>query len=493
MRLASRTQSLLLYSARSPACWVALLLLGVYLLSTGGQPFISDGEVMLIAATRIAEEHTVTLPDGAAVYPQVVRRADGALFSKYGLGQPLLAAPLHWFGRYVLGGWLAAPGRAFYVGQFVALLLPAIATALAGGVLCAWAARLYDSARMGAGLALLFGLGTLAWPYSRFFFSEPLFTACLLAAAYALYMQRPLLAGLAFGYAVLTRTIGMALLPAFVAYLWLRMRDDRRPTTDEGEVHVLRPWSLVLRPALWFFAGALPTMLLWLGHNWVRFRSFADHGYVGEGFTGNLWDGLYGLLLSPGKSLFLYAPLLLALPFAAWPFARRFRAEALFVGMLALIMLLVSATWWIWWGGTNWGPRFLVPLMPFLVLPLGTLLERRTWRLIIGLVLLPLSLFVNALGILVDFNTYINQIAGNDLDRATIYLFQPAYSPLVAHLQQLDLHNVPIVSFALGRPQIGFREPAAAIISWGFVALTCGAAAGLFLSLRNCGTAELRN
>lgn len=479
-----------------PTFWVALLLLGVYLLSTGGQPFISDGEVMLITTTRIAEERTVTLPDGAAVYPQVMRRADGRLFSKYGLGQPLLAAPLHWFGRYVLGRWLAAPERAFYVGQFVALLLPAIATALAGGVLCMWATRLYGSARMGVALALLFGLGTLAWPYTRFFFSEPLFTACLLIAAYAIYTQHPLVAGLAFGYAVLTRTVGAALLPAFVAYLWLKFADERQMTKDEGEVMIRRPSSVVLRPMLWFFTGTLPAALLWLGYNWVRFRSLLDQGYAGEGFTGNLWDGLYGLLLSPGKSLFLYVPLLVALPFAAWPFARRFRAEAVLLGMLAVTTLLTSATWWIWWGGHNWGPRFLVPLLPFLVLPLGTLLEQRAWRLVIGLVLLPLSLFVNALGILVDFNIYINAVAGDDLTRATIYLFQPAYSPIVAHLQRLDWNNAPIVSFALSNPQIGFREPAATIISWGFVMLTCGALVGLLLSLRCAGkqgTEELRN
>ncbi len=490
MRQASRTPLFSLFHARSSAFWVTLLLLGVYLLSTGGQPFISDGEVMRITATRIAENHTVTLPAAAAVYPQVVRRADGVLFSKYGLGQPLLAAPLHWFGRYVLGRWLAAPERAFYVGQFVALLLPAMATALAGGVLCMWATRLYKSAWIGVALALLFGLGTLAWPYSRFFFSEPLFGACLLVAAYAIYAQHPLLAGLAFGYAVLTRTVGVTLVPAFVMYLWLKFSDERRTTNDEQAVVILRPSSFVLCPTLWFLLGTLPAALLWLGYNWVRFRSLADHGYAGEGFTGNLWDGLYGLLLSPGKSLFLYVPLLLALPFAAWPFARRFKVEALFIGLLTLITLLTSATWWIWWGGHNWGPRFLVPLMPFLVLPLGVLLRQRAWRLVIGLGLLPLSLFVNALGILVDFNTYINQIAGDDLSRAAIYLFQPAYSPLVAHLQQLNFGNVPIVSFALDRPQIGFGQPAATLISWSFIMLTCGALIGLLLSLRRTGEAS---
>ncbi|KPV53248.1 hypothetical protein SE17_10760, partial [Kouleothrix aurantiaca] len=136
--------------ARRVAIWAGLLLLAIYLLSAGGQPFISDGEVMLITSMRIIDERTVSLPEGASIYPQTVRRADGVLFSKYGLGQPLLAAPLYAFGRYGLGKLIGAGAGAFYVGRFLALLLPALATALTGGILCAWGARLYGSARAAA-------------------------------------------------------------------------------------------------------------------------------------------------------------------------------------------------------------------------------------------------------------------------------------------------------------------------------------------------------
>lgn len=43
----------------------------------------------------------------------------------------------------------------------------------------------------------------------------------------------------------------------------------------------------------------------------------------------------------------------------------------------AAITLAQSALWWIWWL-RQLGPRFLVPLMPFLVLMLGVLVEPRT-------------------------------------------------------------------------------------------------------------------
>ncbi len=464
------------------AVWAGLLLLAVYLLSTGGQPFISDGEVMLITSMRIVDERTVSLPEGAAIYPQTVRRADGVLFSKYGIGQPLAAAPLYAFGRYVLGRLIGAGQGAFYVGRFLALLLPALATALTGGLLCAWATRLYGSARIGVTLALFFGIGTLAWPYSRFFFSEPLFTAGLVAAALAISLRKPLLAGFALGGAIVTRVGGAVLLPAFALYLWMK-------TTDDGRGVVGGRWLVVARQLFWLALGGLPFAALMAGYNWVRFRSLFERGYANEGFTGNLLEGLYGLLLSPGKSVFLYVPLLLALPWALLPFVRRYRAEAVLIGAITLITLLQSALWWIWWAGWGWGPRFLVPLMPFLVLPLGVLLNARAARRAL-FVLLALSIGVNLLGILVDFNTYINALTQGDMAREAIYLYQPAYSPILAHLRMLDLTHIPIVSFDLADPQFGFLEPWAALVSVSFVVLLASSALGLWRALRAAAARE---
>jgi hypothetical protein len=446
------------------AVWVGLLLLGVYLLTTGGQTFISDGELMLITTTRIVDLHTLTLPEEAAAFPQAVRGQGGFLFSRYGVGQPLAAGVLYAFGTYVVGMWLVPGSAPYLVGRFFALLLPAVATALAGGMLAAWAARLYRSLAIGAALGLLFGLGTLAWPYSRFFFSEPLFMCCLLLAAVGLAAGWPLAGGLALGYALATRIGGVFVVPVFLLYAWLCRRQ--------------------VRDMLWLLVGMVPGGVLILLHNWVRFRAFTEQGYGGEGFTGNLVEGLAGLLFSPGKSLFLYVPLLVALPFAALPFARRFRAEAVLVGGLALTLLVQSALWWIWWGGWGWGPRFLVPLMPFLVLPLGVLLERRGWRWIIGVLLLPLSVAVNLLGILVDFNVYLSEFTRGVLAREQLYLWQPVHSPLLAHMQQLDLSEAPIVSFQLSRSDIGFSEPAATLLSIGMIVLVLGALVGLWRTVR---------
>ncbi len=76
--------------------------------------------------------------------------------------------------------------------------------------------------------------------------------------------------------------------------------------------------------------------------------------------------------------------------------------------LVILQHLLLYGAWYGWDGGHTWGPRFLVPALPFLVLSTGPLLDR--WlkegvvpRLTVG-TLLAFSLVIQASGFLVDFN-----------------------------------------------------------------------------------------
>lgn len=442
-------------------------MLGCYLLTVGGQTFISDGEIMLLSAVQLIDEQRISLPDWAYVFPQVVQGADSALYSRYGLGQPLLAGLFYWFGRYVVGWYLLPGSNDFLVGKFFAMLLPMFATALTGGIICLWASRLYRSHHIGITLALLYGTGSLAFPYARFFFSEPLFTCCLVVACYAIYRHRPYVAGFAYGYAVATRIGGGILLPALFLYAW------RKGSKTRDFVKIA--------------LGGIPSVLLILAYNWARFHSFAEYGYVADkGFTGNVVVGLYGLLFSPGKSVFLYVPLLLLLPWYTRPFMQRFPAEGWLIASVVLLTLLQSASWWMWWAGWGWGPRFLVPLMPLLVLPLGHGAQQANhWGRLPFFALWAASLAMNMLGILVNFNDYLIALTHGIKEREMIYLFNPVFSPVLAHIARLHIHAIPIVSFSLNEPVVGFPRYAAPWITGGFVVLVVVSASKLWMMARD--------
>ena len=79
---------------------------------------------------------------------------------------------------------------------------------------------------------------------------------------------------------------------------------------------------------------------------------------------GDLLQGLDGLVLSTGKSIFLYAPLLLLAPPSLVWLWRTHRAEAQLVLAVSAAVLLAAAQLDDWHGDPTWGPRRALPLVP---------------------------------------------------------------------------------------------------------------------------------
>jgi hypothetical protein len=106
---------------------------------------------------------------------------------------------------------------------------------------------------------------------------------------------------------------------------------------------------------------------MFMGYNWARAGNPLQTGYDLTIFSPNFLQGLYKLLFSPLRGLFLYSPLLiLSLPGLAWLW-RRHRLEAgLATGLTCVTVLLFSV--WTSGEGLSWGSRFLVPVVPFLCL-----------------------------------------------------------------------------------------------------------------------------
>ena len=79
---------------------------------------------------------------------------------------------------------------------------------------------------------------------------------------------------------------------------------------------------------------------------------------------GDLVQGLDGLLLSTGKSLFLYAPVLMLAPWSLLWMWRARRPEAQLILAVAAAVLLAAAQLDDWHGDPTWGPRRALPLVP---------------------------------------------------------------------------------------------------------------------------------
>ncbi|MGC8878671.1 MAG: glycosyltransferase family 39 protein [Anaerolineae bacterium] len=401
---------------------------------------------------------------------------DDHLYSRKGIGMSLSLVPLVWLGRNI-PGWGSATS---------ALLFNSVVTAISAVFLFFIARELEYGEREALTAGLVFGLATLAWPYAKTCFSEPLASLCLLIAFWAvLHFSRSgssamaIIAGIALALAVATRYANVVMVPLFGAFLIYRAWQQIG----------LNRWGT---PTLWRTIGAfvlpLATGAVLLAiYNTSRYGNPLDTGYLAEErFDGDWLQGIVGLLVSPGRGLFLYAPiLLLALP-AAPAFYRRFRSTAVFAYAIVLGHVLLYSKWFMWHGGYAWGPRFMVPAVPFLVLGILPAIEwaQRSVRwqgVLIALVIL--SGLVQVLGLSVHFELFQTRLLDTGLPLfAPITFFDPRYSPLIGQLEFLRVEHLDFVWVAQSQ------------VNWGLLILLLGGSALMgWLLLRTARTPAARS
>lgn len=122
----------------------------------------------------------------------------------------------------------------------------------------------------------------------------------------------------------------------------------------------------------------------------------------------NIPEGLKGLFLSLGGSIFVFSPILL-LSFLGWPrFFCRHKKESVFLASLIMICILSIATIRDWFGLFCWGPRYTLEITPLMMIPLAFWLagfSKKNIFLKIGfLTLAGYSLLIQLAGVLVNWH-----------------------------------------------------------------------------------------
>jgi hypothetical protein len=333
-----------------------------FLLAGGREPPWGDAHVTYATSKRLWEDKKLDIKLDAPPYFFTVRAG-----KKYGiapLGNVVAMVPSYLVQKRLMKiQKLDEPAVTALATHFMPALLMACAMALfyrvarrrgAGPPLALW---------LTAGLSF----GTICFVYARVAYAEALQTFALmlllertLAQGERLTLPGMAVVGLAAGVLFNSKIVFALLLPLFAAYLlWAHLRDPARRN--------LKRLALGCAVALAAFA---PFFIAAVWHNYVKTGTIFRSGHEGQAdfFGGDLGAALYGFLLSPGKSLFLFSPpLVLGLMGlrTAW---RRGRGEMLLLVGVCLVTLLVHAKFRIWHGGFCWGPRYMVPLTPVLLL-----------------------------------------------------------------------------------------------------------------------------
>jgi hypothetical protein len=434
------------------------LLLAVYLLSASLHIDSGDGETMYRVTYGMVTGRGFAVPvlasslaDGRTGYGRLGR--DGLYYSKYGLGWSLAAAPLCALGRALLP--LLPGAMEGFVTRAAVMLLNPLVSAIACVFLFHLASRLY-SVHTAAALAMLYGLGTTAWYYAKSAFSEPLVTLLLLGAMLAVERDHLVAAGAALGGMILTRQMALLLAAPVAAWAIIRERQTGVGGMLGSAARLLLPMALGQAAAL--------------GYNAYRFGDPLESGYGSISWSTPLFSGLYNQLLSPGKGLFVFMPVLL-LGVIGWAVLLQERRDwAWLILALVVFYLVPHALYTNWSGGGGWGPRLLLPIVPLLLLPTGQIVRRwRHWKVgrIALLLLVTLSLLLQVLGVSVSWGRHLQRV-WDDSATQEEYFYRVHYywpdSPIPGQVRSL-LETLAMVSNPAGRAVLStLADPEAELV-----------------------------
>ena len=233
-------------------------------------------------------------------------------------------------------------------------------------------------------------------------------------------------------------------------YCLIRARDDPRwagyaglplafeVITRPADALIAAPLGLYVlvsyRREIWrFIAAAIAPLLFQLWYSAVYFGSplriqfLTEPTSVGSQtvapsglWTTSIGKGLALVVMSPGRGLLFYSPIFI-LSFAGLALAWRRNGDVLlrYLGIGAILSILMVAKWHKASGGESFGPRLLAdltPIMAFALFPLADSIRERRALAVAFAVLCAWSITANASGAFVRYRGW-NQWALSDADR----------------------------------------------------------------------------
>ncbi len=425
------------------------LLMAIYLLTYSGHPISGDEQVMFDAAHSFYRNGSLELAYFNNERPYFPAPPSA----------PVLSLDVEPLQSYLAGALLWIAARFPSIGFIhAAWSLNLWITALTAVVLYDFGLVLGYRDRTALLVALAFGLATFAWPYSAMFFREPLFTLLALLCADALThwrltfergQFRPgwllLLAAGALAGALLTKNVALLLvIPLLVALA-------------PGRLRPLLMFSIVLVA----FAGGMFILYQRIAPG-VRYR-FA-WTFLSNLDLSNVAAALPAWLISPGFSLWVFSPILLLGFLGVYRLikARKYREVFLPLGMAVTIMV-GYAGFSGWYSGLGWGPRYLLPMTPFLALWLLPVFEDpRPLPLIRGLAIL--SVLTQLLAVYVPVETFSSVLFQQNIVPWQAGIWTLRYTPLAVDVQQL-FNVFPRIAWIVNNSG-AVVIPACAVIIW---------------------------
>jgi len=351
-------------------------------------------------------------------------------YSDKPVGVSLLAVPIYWIGEFIAVELIGFNPSDWTVIDDLVKLLIMICVLIFGAFTVL---RFYDFLRL-EGIshskanwtALLFGLGSLYYVYAGTFFSHSITASFLLLALYYCSKFRKertitslLWAGIFSGYSVVCDYIFLFFLPFFFVYLFIPI--------PWGLKEVKTSWKSYLR---FYFTSTIlymiPVLICGLLVTYYNFISFGDpfvtpYSFARffkdvQHFAAPMEEGLNILLSSTHHGLLSFMPIIIVSLIGIIPLFRKNPALAIFCLTTPMLLILLYSKYYLPTGGLAYGPRQLVPIIPFLLIPLAFIIDvkenGKSLKNPIDAIKSVLLLFMKGLAVILGTITFLINFAG---------------------------------------------------------------------------------
>ena len=360
--------------------------------------FLTTESLILDGDLELNDHNNPARLFGIPEYQESYELAASTEYSKFGIGMPIVQIPFFIVGLAVSK---IVPIHQDYCTMFFVSLTNIVVIAL-------FMVLMY---KIGLPIIMLvaLGCGTYFFSYSSQGFIEPLVVLCMFASFYFPQKGHFILGGLLYSFAVLTRFDSVIYLPL---WLWV-LRDNKRYI----------PYYLI-------------GIMLYLEFNYFRYDDMFNFGYAGQQVVRlnlspvSVFSNLWGMFLSSGKSMFIYAPVTIFAMFNIKKLLRDRDLATVLLGILIVNVLLYSCYTRAINGGVAWGLRYSLICVPILTMITALHVKKRYLKIaiLIGFLIQLPSVLVNS-----------GQMSGRAREYVSFELmdYSPAYSHVVMGWYQI--------------------------------------------------------
>jgi hypothetical protein len=244
---------------------------------------------------------------------------------------------------------------------------------------------------------IIYGLATLAFPYATSMYSHPVATFFIFFSFYLLFKVKfdklsnkyIIFAGLASGCAIITDHLSLII--GLLLLIYLLTFNRKKKIIIVFLLANLLAISPVLVYNFFIFGTPFESIYKYLDPTVYIESCFTNRNTAGYNISFEPFI-ILRLLFFPHLGLFFYYPILILSFYGLIEMYKKYKVETLFI-IVSFLLTTVLVSMHTFWHSGNFGPRFLLVIVPFFVIPFFYLFEKINLKVILPLLIV--SLLVN--------------------------------------------------------------------------------------------------